>query len=138
MNQHYISNKEINKDEGIGSSDPTPTLPEGEGVKFDKNELFTANESDSIPTGESRGGIKSPVNSSNDTSGQKTGYNTANPYTYPYIKDYRKDLKEQDEIRTNRLNKLGYEVIRFTNDEVLKSPYQVAHKIKAYLNNRHD
>ena len=44
--------------------------------------------------------------------------------------------KEQDELRTLRLNKLGYEVIRFTNEEVMNSPYQVAQKIKVYLNNR--
>ena len=46
--------------------------------------------------------------------------------------------KEQDEQRTIRLDKLGYEVIRFTNAEVLNSPYQVAQKIKAFLNNRPD
>ena len=46
--------------------------------------------------------------------------------------------KEQDEQRTIRLNKLDYEVIRFTNAEVLNSPYQVAQKIKAFLNNRPD
>ena len=44
--------------------------------------------------------------------------------------------KEQDDQRTIRLNNLGYEVIRFTNAEVLNSPYQVAQKIKTYLNNR--
>lgn len=46
--------------------------------------------------------------------------------------------KEQDKLRTIRLNNLGYEVIRFTNEEVLNSPYQVAQKIKIFLNNRQD
>ncbi len=222
MKQHYKSEKVI----GVGSLDPTPALPLGEGVKLDtnkstadnadpsdnsqsegvkfdtndstavnadpihnsqskgerleKNESLTANEPDSLPSGEGQGGIKKP------------GYITANPYTYPVIKDYRKDLKdhqteaerviwgylrnkktghkirrqhiiddfitdfvclskkviieidgkihefqkEKDKQRTIRLNNLGYEVIRFTNDEVLNSPYQVAQKIKTYLNNR--
>jgi len=44
--------------------------------------------------------------------------------------------KEKDDLRTIRLNALGYEVIRFTNDEVLNTPGQVAQKIKTYLNNR--
>ena len=44
--------------------------------------------------------------------------------------------KEKDNLRTIRLNTLGYEVIRFTNDEVLNAPSQVAQKIKVYLNNR--
>jgi very-short-patch-repair endonuclease len=43
--------------------------------------------------------------------------------------------KEADEIRTSRLNELGYKVIRFTNDEVLEFPSKVAGKIKEYLNN---
>ena len=33
-----------------GFSDPTPALPEGEGVRFETNESFTANEANSIPT----------------------------------------------------------------------------------------
>jgi len=44
--------------------------------------------------------------------------------------------KEKDDLRSIRLNNLGYEVIRFTNYEVLNAPHQVAHKIKVYLNNR--
>jgi very-short-patch-repair endonuclease len=42
--------------------------------------------------------------------------------------------KKADELRTSRLNELGYEVIRFTNDEVLNFPSNVAGKIKEYLN----
>jgi len=44
--------------------------------------------------------------------------------------------KEKDDLRTIRLNALGYEVIRFTNAEVLNAPGQVAQKIKTYLNNK--
>jgi leucyl-tRNA synthetase len=39
--------------------------------------------------------------------------------------------KEEDEIRTNRLNELGFTVIRFTNDEVLNTISNVLEKIKA-------
>lgn len=45
---------------------------------------------------------------------------------------------EKDNLRTIRLNTLGYEVIRFTNDEVLNTPGKVAQTIKNYLNNRKD
>jgi very-short-patch-repair endonuclease len=44
--------------------------------------------------------------------------------------------KEYDELRTARLNELGYEVIRFTNEEVLSSPFQVSQKIKSFLDNK--
>jgi len=229
MKRHYKSDKESKREKGtaVGSSDPTPALPEREGVRFvtnginsipiehshdDTNETNSlpieqdrdcANETDSIPIEQDQGGANE-TNSlpsgegwggvSKLTGGTKPGYITANPYTYPIIKDYRKDLKdhqteaeyvlweylrdkktghkirrqhvignfitdfaclskkviieidgkihnfqiEQDEQRTIRLNKLGYEVIRFTNAEVLNSPYQVAQKIKAFLNNRPD
>ena len=43
---------------------------------------------------------------------------------------------EKDKIRTNHLNSHGYEVIRFANDEVLRSPELVAKRIKIYLDNR--
>ena len=32
---------------GFGSSDPTPTLPEREGARFETNELITSKEADS-------------------------------------------------------------------------------------------
>lgn len=44
--------------------------------------------------------------------------------------------KIQDELRTQRLNQLGYEVIRFTNEEVFKNPVLVAQKTKEFLDNR--
>jgi len=44
--------------------------------------------------------------------------------------------KEYDKLRTARLKELGYEVIRFTNEEVLSSPFQVAQKIKNFLDNK--
>jgi len=203
MNQHYKSDKESKRDKGagFGSSDPTPTLPEREGVRSATNESNSihieqdqdsANETNSLPPGEGWGGVQGGA--TKEPGGTKPGYITANPYTYPIIKDFRKDLKdhqteaeyvmweylrnkktghkirrqhvigdfitdfvclskkviieidgeihnfqrEQDELRTIRLNKLGYEVIRFTNAEVLNSPYQVAQKIKVFLNNHPD
>jgi len=253
-------------DNRSGFSDPTPALPEGEGVRFEANESVMAIEANSLPTKENLSGVNKPVTSSEadslptkenlsgvnkpvtsneadslptkgnlsevnnsvtsneadslPTKGnlsevnnsvtsceadslptgegwggvQKPGYITANPYTYPVIKDYRKDLKDhqtkaelvlweylrnkktghkirrqhviddfitdfvclskkviieidgeihkfqqaKDNLRTIRLNSLGYEVIRFTNNEVLNAPGQVAQKIKNYLNNQHD
>ena len=184
-----------------GFSDPTPALPEGEGVRFETNEPFISNEANSLPTIENLSGVNKPFTSIEADSlpggegwggVRKPRYITANPYTYPVIKDYRKNLKdhqtkaelvlweylrnkktghkirrqhvidnfisdfvclskkviieidgeihkfqqEKDNLRTIRLNTLGYEVIRFTNDEVLNTPGKVAQTIKNYLNNR--
>ncbi len=44
------------------------------------------------------------------------------------------DNKESDEIRTKWLNEQGYEVIRFTNDEVLNEIEKVFEKILSKLN----
>ncbi len=41
--------------------------------------------------------------------------------------------KEYDELRTQRLNELGFNVIRFTNEEVFENPKLVAQKIKEEL-----
>jgi leucyl-tRNA synthetase len=46
-----------------------------------------------------------------------------------------KEQKERDEQRTAILNQFGFDVIRFTNDEVLEDAYKVARKIKEYLDN---
>ncbi len=43
------------------------------------------------------------------------------------------EQKEYDELRTKRLNDLGYEVIRFTNEEVYSNPVTVASNIKNRL-----
>ena len=43
---------------------------------------------------------------------------------------------EHDEQRTALLYDLGYDVIRFTNDEVYKDPQLVALKIKTVLDNK--
>jgi leucyl-tRNA synthetase len=43
------------------------------------------------------------------------------------------EQKERDEQRTNLLNLFGFEVIRFTNEEVLQNVDLVAKKIKDYL-----
>lgn len=46
--------------------------------------------------------------------------------------------KQYDAFRTQVLNSLGYEVIRFTNDEVIASAPAVASKIKTVLDNKSD
>ena len=46
--------------------------------------------------------------------------------------------KEYDELRTTRLNELGFEVIRFTNKEVFDNLEAVTSKIKEYLDNKED
>jgi ligand-binding sensor domain-containing protein len=40
------------------------------------------------------------------------------------------ETKETDKFRTERLNSLGYEVIRFTNDEVVSNPDKVVKEIQ--------
>jgi leucyl-tRNA synthetase len=44
--------------------------------------------------------------------------------------------KEYDEYRNAVLNEKGFEVIRFTNDEVLQNCYSVVQKIKKYLDSK--
>ena len=44
-----------------------------------------------------------------------------------------KKQKERDKFRTEVLNKNGFIVIRYTNEEVLENPYEVAKKIKIEL-----
>ena len=44
--------------------------------------------------------------------------------------------KEYDDLRTFRLNELGYEIIRFTNEEVFNNPEFVVFKIKEFLDNK--
>ena len=44
--------------------------------------------------------------------------------------------KENDDLRTNTLNEKGYKVIRFTNEEVLTNPENVAIQIKETLDAR--
>jgi len=46
--------------------------------------------------------------------------------------------KEYDELRTARLNELGYEVLRFTNEEVFANPELVTLKIKDKLDSKSD
>ena len=43
------------------------------------------------------------------------------------------ERKEEDNIRTERLNDLGFRVIRFTNEEVLNEITQVLEKIRTAL-----
>jgi len=51
---------------------------------------------------------------------------------------YHQQIIEQDEIRTRALNDLGFEVIRFSNEEVLSNPYTVSESIKHKLDNMPD
>lgn len=46
--------------------------------------------------------------------------------------------KKKDEIRSNRLIDLGYEILRFTNEEVLENPKLVFYKIKNFLENKEE
>lgn len=46
--------------------------------------------------------------------------------------------KEYDELRTFRLNELGFEVIRFTNEQVFENPELVVSKIKEELDGKSD
>ncbi|HAS45214.1 MAG TPA: hypothetical protein DCS93_32320 [Microscillaceae bacterium] len=46
--------------------------------------------------------------------------------------------KEYDKMRTARLNELGYQVIRFTNEEVLDNPEEVQAKVKECLDDMRD
>ncbi|MDH6343246.1 leucyl-tRNA synthetase [Parabacteroides sp. PFB2-12] len=46
------------------------------------------------------------------------------------------EQKEKDELRTRILNDQGFQVIRFTNNEVLANPQSVANQIKDYLDQK--
>ncbi|RYE14777.1 MAG: DUF559 domain-containing protein, partial [Sphingobacteriaceae bacterium] len=50
--------------------------------------------------------------------------------------DYHQEITEQDELRTQVLNELGFEVIRFTNDEVTADINKVVKAIKNKLDNQ--
>ncbi len=50
--------------------------------------------------------------------------------------DYHLGITEQDAIRTQVLNQLGFEVIRFTNEEVIADINQVVKKIKLKLDSQ--
>ena len=83
---------------------------------------------------------------------KKTGYHIRRQHIIDnYITDFvclRKKLvieidgkihlkqKEQDELRTLKLNDLGFEVIRFKNEEVFECPEFVALKIKEILDEK--
>lgn len=51
---------------------------------------------------------------------------------------YHNENQQNDSLRTEALNKLGFEVIRFTNEEVLADVTSVAQKIKHTLDQRSD
>lgn len=42
---------------------------------------------------------------------------------------------EKDEMRTERLERIGYKVIRFSNEDVLHNTNEVINKIKDYIKN---
>ena len=46
--------------------------------------------------------------------------------------------KQEDRFRTISLNQHGWEVVRFSNEEVIENPEAVAIKIKYILDNRED
>lgn len=47
---------------------------------------------------------------------------------------YHTEIKDQDELRSKALNNLGFEVIRFSNEQVVSDPTGVSGKIKEKLN----
>ena len=47
---------------------------------------------------------------------------------------YHTEIKDQDELRSEALNNLGFEVIRFSNEQVVPDPTGVRGKIKEKLN----
>lgn len=47
---------------------------------------------------------------------------------------YHTEIKDQDELRSEALNNLGFEVIRFSNEQVVSDPTGVSGKIKEKLN----
>ena len=49
---------------------------------------------------------------------------------------FKGDQPINDQLRTNDLNRMGYQVLRVTNDEVVHSPYQVVNKIKRAIMNK--
>jgi len=51
---------------------------------------------------------------------------------------YHGEIQEQDQQRTEALNQLGFEVIRFTNDEVTTKPEAITEKIKIKLSEQPD
>ncbi|WP_238395334.1 methylmalonyl-CoA mutase family protein [Mucilaginibacter sp. 14171R-50] len=51
---------------------------------------------------------------------------------------YHNITKDQDEVRTRVLNDEGFDVIRFTNEEVLQNTHNVIEKIKETLHNQPD
>jgi methylmalonyl-CoA mutase len=48
------------------------------------------------------------------------------------------EVKENDEIRTSRLNDLGFDVLRFRNEEVLRNPNKVCEEIFDLLEKKND
>ncbi len=50
--------------------------------------------------------------------------------------DIHDHQKQEDAARTARLQELGFEVIRFANEEVIQDPYKVRDRIKEVLANR--
>ena len=46
------------------------------------------------------------------------------------------EQQEYDLNRTAALNEIGFEVLRFSNDEIMQDPYKVRDKIKQYLANQ--
>nr|WP_317173011.1 DUF559 domain-containing protein [Pedobacter fastidiosus] len=51
---------------------------------------------------------------------------------------YHLENQKNDEARTGALNQLGFDVIRFSNEEVLSNPITIANKIKLVLDIRKD
>ncbi len=51
---------------------------------------------------------------------------------------YHTEIKDQDELRSEALNNLGFEVIRFSNEQVISNPTGITEIIKEKLNTQPD
>jgi very-short-patch-repair endonuclease len=136
--------------------DPTPTLPKGEGERYG---YVTANPLTYRLIKEIRDQIKNNPTEAEQVlweylRDKKTGHKIRRQHI---IDDFIPDFvclskkvvievdgkihafkKEYDTLRTFRLNELGYDVIRFTNDEVLRLPAKAAQDIQDYLDDKKD
>ncbi len=153
-----MSSKVLPSGEDLGGvkneSNPTPTLPKGEGGN--PNYYKTTPEIWETSKGKVKELRKNPTEAESvlweQLRNNKLGYHIRRQHVIDrYIVDFvclEKSLvieldgpihirqKEKDENRTNILNEFGFRVIRFSNDEVLKNIAEVLEKIQMELDQK--